>query len=323
MVQGDGICGTSPRSSIAHIYIMRPSPPRPPRNLALAYELNSRSVEFPAGDGDVMQAYLTEETPREGKARASRSILLIADGDGWQAERTRRLADRLAVFCFALVLVPDLLRDSSPFEGGAAADLATWASGSLPPARIAADLRAASIYLRADHRASSLALVGSGAIGGSLALRALSAEGAPLGAVAGIALSPARPRHDELLGLRAPLLLLLNRARVADDEIAADATAQLKAHGNELSDAGDHMVMQATGLDDYLGRVSDHIVESGSESSDGSVDSDAFATGDAVVGEVLEPSLDVGIGAEDAIIMAESWINLHCDRQERQLAQQR
>ena len=124
----------------------------------LAYDLDARFVELDLEDGSTGRAYLTEERPEEHRPRASRAIVLIPEAAGIDSSRTRHLADRLAVFCFAMVLVPDL-------NGGALAhdeSDETWVS-SLAPRRVDAAMRDWTIYLRADHRVGPVALVGAGA----------------------------------------------------------------------------------------------------------------------------------------------------------------
>lgn len=187
----------------------RAAPPRCSAAISDAYDLDSRELELPEiDDGGGRNAYLTEEVPREGAERARRAIVLLPGEGGFACERTRKLADRLAVFCFSLVLVPDL--------GG------PWPEGQSPPQRaIDADVRAAAVFLRADHGVGPIALSGIG-LGGSLVLRAVAADGQrSAGAVGGVALCPPRPRRDELDGLLAqsstPLLVLTGDEAVAEE----------------------------------------------------------------------------------------------------------
>lgn len=126
----------------------------------------------------------------------------------YACERTRGLAHRLAVFCCALVLVPDVHR-GAPWPAGrqpAGDEYAAWLS-SLPPRRVHDDLRAWTIYLRADHRMRAVGLAGVGH-GAQLALRALSADGPELGLAAGVALCPRSLGRDELTGLQAPVMCM-------------------------------------------------------------------------------------------------------------------
>lgn len=208
------------------------------------YEFVSQEVEIPIEGSDATaSAYLTEEVPRKGAQRPSRAVLLLPGAHGFAAERTRRLADRLALFCFAMVLVPDVLQGGQPWPSsrqlprgsGGSEELAAWASGSLPPKRVSSLVRSATVYLRADHRVETVALVGAG-LGGNLVLRALAEGGPPLRAAAGVALCPLKPRLDELRGLSAPVLLLFDRSTSSDDA-ATDETRDALALPPNLSAA--------------------------------------------------------------------------------------
>lgn len=192
-------------------------------DIALAYDLDSREVELDIG-GTSTAAYLTEEQPTDRRPPASRAILLLPGADGVACTRTRRLADRLAVFCLAVVCVPDIARG----QGRAAIEprSMSWAS-SLPPRRVEGDVRAWSIYLRADHRASSVAIAGIGDAA-PLVLRAIAADGPALGVCAGVAACAPRVARDEYVALRVPVLTLFDRG-VDDDALAEAARHHLAA----------------------------------------------------------------------------------------------
>ena len=210
-------------------------------SLADDYDLDARTVELDLSDGTRASAYLTEERETDRRPRASRAIVLLPDASGGPSARTRSLADRLAVFCFAIVLVPELSRDGT---GASAADaLCTttaapavvseaWAS-SLPPRRVASDVRDWAIYLRADHRVGPVALAGAGH-GAPLALRALSADGPTLPVCSGVALCAPRVMRDELAALQAPVLCLFDRTHARDDALAASARTFLDAAAADL-----------------------------------------------------------------------------------------
>ena len=210
-------------------------------SLADDYDLDARTVELDLSDGTRASAYLTEERETDRRPRASRAIVLLPDASGGPSARTRSLADRLAVFCFAIVLVPELSRDGT---GASAADaLCTttadpavvseaWAS-SLPPRRVASDVRDWAIYLRADHRVGPVALAGVGH-GAPLALRALSADGPTLPVCSGVALCAPRVMRDELAALQAPVLCLFDRTHARDDALAASARTFLDAAAADL-----------------------------------------------------------------------------------------
>ena len=209
-------------------------------SLADDYDLDARTVELDLSDGTRASAYLTEERETDRRPRASRAIVLLPDASGGPSARTRSLADRLAVFCFAMVLVPELSRDGT---GASAADaLGTttaatavseaWAS-SLPPRRVASDVRDWAIYLRADHRVGPVALAGVGH-GAPLALRAMSADGPMLPVCSGVAVCAPRVMRDELAALQAPVLCLFDRTHARDDALAASARTFLDAATTDL-----------------------------------------------------------------------------------------
>ena len=209
-------------------------------SLADDYDLDARTVELDLSDGTRACAYLTEERETDRRPRASRAIVLLPDASGGPSARTRSLADRLAVFCFAMVLVPELSRDGT---GASAADaLGTttaatavseaWAS-SLPPRRVASDVRDWAIYLRADHRVGPVALAGVGH-GAPLALRAMSADGPTLPVCSGVAVCAPRVMRDELAALQAPVLCLFDRTHARDDALAASARTFLDAATTDL-----------------------------------------------------------------------------------------
>ena len=171
-------------------------------------ELDSRDVQLGPGQ----TAYLTEEV-REGIPRPTRAVVLLPDATGFQGPRIRRLADRIAVFCFSLVLVPDLHHGDpwhhSRASGGNGA-FAAW-EGSLPPQRIARDLHDWTIYLRADHRVRPVAFAGAG-LGAEHMLRALGPEGPDLRIVTGVAFGARRACREELAGAKAPVLCLFDES---------------------------------------------------------------------------------------------------------------
>lgn len=157
----------------------------------LPFELSGREVEV----ADDLSAYLTEEAaPTDAeRERPSRAVVLLPGRRGWKCAHTRRLADRIAVFCLALVLVPDVHRGGAPLPAGQ----------SPPAVRIAADARSSVLYLRADHRVRALALLGGGDGGASHVLAAFAANAPALGAAAGVALCcPAPGVRPDLLQLR-------------------------------------------------------------------------------------------------------------------------
>lgn len=182
-------------------------------------ELDAREVELEPGRG----AYLTEEV-QEGSPRPARAVVLLPDATGFRGP-IRRFADRLAIFCFALVLVPDLYRgdtwSSQPIPSD---DYATWLSG-LPPQRVEGDLYDWTIYLRADHQVRPVVLAGTG-LGAELVLRALGSEARDLQFAAGVAIAARHVRRKELTRLRAPVLLLFDKHA---GELAEQARAALDA----------------------------------------------------------------------------------------------
>ena len=99
------VVGRTVRSSVAARW-------RRPR-LSATYELDQREVDVDDG----LCAYLTEQSapPDADRPRPSRAVLLLPGARGWRCSHTRKLADRLAVFCCALVLVPDVHRGGAPW----------------------------------------------------------------------------------------------------------------------------------------------------------------------------------------------------------------
>ena len=174
-------------------------------SFAKEYDLLTREIDVPGEDATTFKAYFAEEEPREGRARSSRGVVLLPGAAGHRCPQTRSLAQRLAVFCCALVLVPELRSPAAP-------------------KRVAQDVRSAVIFLRADHRVRPLALAGAH-YGASQVLRVLSADGPGLAAVAGVAICPPRPQRDELHEPQAPLLILFDGPE--DDDTAAHVRAAL------------------------------------------------------------------------------------------------
>ncbi|KAL1526610.1 hypothetical protein AB1Y20_015314 [Prymnesium parvum] len=192
--------------------------------LRARYSLLSREVEIdgersPAGP---LAAYLTEE--QRDEARPSRACLLLPGASGWRHPPTRRLADRLAVFCSCLVLVPDLWRAAAPSPPCVPQSSEEYAGslGSLPPERVAADVRASTIYLRADHRVGPVALVGV-RLGGAHVLEQM---GGPGGYAAAAVLCPSvLPRF----AAESPPLLAIFDSGGEQDSQAREASAALAA----------------------------------------------------------------------------------------------
>ena len=248
-------------------------------SLRLDYELSSRDVAIDMPDGESIDAYLTEEVPLSGaQARPSRGVVLLPDCRGVGCERIRTLADRLAVFCCAMVLVPDVYRGSplATTLSVASDDGAAWMSGC-PPRRGAGDVRSSGIYLRADHQVDSVALVGYG-FGGDLVLRALSAtDVAPLGMTSGLALCPRSVTSAELsLDLPVPTLCMLEGSPVAATLGSAAPRAPCPP-----------VVMRFAGLKGACGMSGDDEAEASHDDEEGGRDE-----------------------REDGIIMAEAWLNL-------------
>ena len=195
--------------------------------LRLRYEIDSREVEIDddaASLTGALSGYLTEEVAREGQPRPYRACLLLPGAAGWRHPPTRRLADRLAVFCSCMVLIPDLLRTAEPWPAqqplsgkGYAAWLAT-----LPPQRVASDVRTSTIFLRADHRVGPVALFGAG-LGGGHALEAIAS---PSTYVAAAVLCPSA--CPQLSVASAPLLSIFDCGG-QQDVAAAAATEELAA----------------------------------------------------------------------------------------------
>ena len=183
------------------------------REFCVKYALRQEEVEIrkpsaPDGD-DSLNAYLVREEPREGGSySAGHGVMLLPDAAGWRHPRTRLLADRLAVFCSCLVLIPDLQRGlagwSGPATGGG--EFETWLSG-LPPKRIASDLRECTVYMRADLRVRKMGLVGVG-LGGGQALHEASQDAALLAATA-VAICPIKFNHDAVAP-KVPLLCVFD-----------------------------------------------------------------------------------------------------------------
>ena len=146
-------------------------------DLPLKYDLQQQEVEIDDAreTSGALNAYVVEEPVGQGRAENGRAVVLLGGSSGWRHQPTRRLADRLAVFCSCMVLLPDLLRGAEPWPAephvretlGGSGGYATWLS-ALPPDRADADIRASVIYLRADQRKTSIALVGLG-LGGEQA----------------------------------------------------------------------------------------------------------------------------------------------------------
>ena len=222
-----------------------------------SYELTSQEVELDDGTATAaaLNAYLTEETVQPGQPRADRAILLLPPATGWKHAPTRRLADRLAIICRCLVLLPDLLRGGAPFDAAAVnidGGYAAWAAEQ-PPARLAADVRASAVYLRADHRVRGLGVVGVGR-GAEIAV----AHSGGLRAAAVVGVGPPRCDFDALgSAIDAPLMLLLDgtdadadaeRARALLDVEAAAPPAVPEPDGD-----GDGLVFQVAGEEIKVG----------------------------------------------------------------------
>lgn len=192
--------------------------------LRLRYELEARElvIQEAQGASPKLCGYLTEEV-REGKPRPERACLLLPGAAGWKHPPTRRLADRIAVFCSCLVLIPDLLRTGDPWpsEQPQVGDaFASWRS-SYPPNRIASDVRTSTIFLRADHRVAPVALLGT-ALGGGHVLDELDSPNTYVGAA--VLCPRALPRFTSSC---APLLVIF--------DCGAEQDAQALAANAELS----------------------------------------------------------------------------------------
>ena len=189
-------------------------------DLSLQYELASEELSIDDGT-DVagpLTAYITEEQPREDGEPVNRALILLPDASGWQDVQTRRLADRLAIFCSCVVLVPDLLRgEAACTQAQDDEAYASWLSG-LPPERVDQDVRDCVVVLRADRRIRGpVTMLGLG-LGGGQAVRANA--GLELAGTALIC-----PRHYEratLAATKAPTLALFDGDAQALDE-ARDA----------------------------------------------------------------------------------------------------
>ena len=146
-------------------------------DLPLKYDLQQQEIEIDDARETcgALNAYVVEEPVGQGRAENGRAVVLLSGSSGWRHQPTRRLADRLAVFCSCMVLLPDLLRGAEPWPAephvrktlSGSGGYASWLS-ALPPDRADADIRASVIYLRADQRKTSIALVGLG-LGGEQA----------------------------------------------------------------------------------------------------------------------------------------------------------
>lgn len=189
-------------------------------DLSLQYELATEELSIDDGSGvsGPLTAYVTEEQPREDSERVDRALILLPDASGWKDVQTRRLADRLAIFCSCVVLVPDLLRgEAACTQAPDDEAYASWLS-ALPPERVDRDVRACVVVLRADRRIRGpLTMLGLG-LGGGQAVRANA--GVELAGTALIC-----PRHYEratLAAAKAPTLALFDGDKPALDE-ARDA----------------------------------------------------------------------------------------------------
>ena len=210
---------------------MRSAPPSRAldRDFSLKYALRQEEV-----DVTDFSAYLVREEPREGGSySAGAGVLLLPDAAGWKHARTRRLADRLAVFCSCLVLVPDLHRGAAGWEGPAAGTaFDAWQSG-LPPARLASDARECAVHMRADLRVERMGLVGLG-LGGRYALAEISRDAALL-ASAAVAICPPAVGMDGPLAPKVPLLCVFGGGGTA---AARAAREQLEAAGGAAARTG-------------------------------------------------------------------------------------
>ena len=190
------------------------------QDISLQYELDTEELIIDDGSdvGGPLTAYVTQEQPREDGERVDRALILLSDASGWQDVQTRRLADRLAIFCSCVVLVPDLLRgEAACTQAQDDEAYASWLS-ALPPERVDRDVRDCVVMLRADRRIRGpLAMLGLG-LGGGQAVRANA--GLELAGTALIC-----PRHYEratLAAAKAPTIALFDGDARALDE-ARDA----------------------------------------------------------------------------------------------------
>ena len=216
------------------------SPPQPTPNQLFdqdwhdKYELLPSLETIPCRNDRALDAYLVRVDPARAPHRhhidQSNGLLLLPDAAGWTHPTARALADRLAVLCSAVVMMPDLGRGAPSWDAPASADgFDTWLSG-MPPARVTADARECAVHLRADHRVQRLGLVGVG-LGGTLVLREASSEAALMAAVA-IALCP-MPTVPVELKLKVPTLCIFG----SDGEAAAEeARRQLAAAAAPLAE---------------------------------------------------------------------------------------
>ena len=243
-------------------------------------------------DEKSLSAYLTEAAspPDAERPPPSRAVLLLPGARGWRDARTRRLADRIALYCLALVCIPDIHRGGAPMPLGQ----------SPPTERVQSDVRSASLYLRADHRVGALALLGADSGGDSFILNSLAADAPAIGAAAGVALccgattASDKRRANELAALpqedsnAAPLLLLFDKTGEGDDAAAASARSSLGLEEKSAGGGrdGGSMVMQFEGLGKAMGEAEEEEAE------------------------------EVSFESEDALIMAEAFLNLHLARAE-------
>ncbi len=177
---------------------------------SIQYELLSDEVTIDqeSASAGLLAAYETEEKPMEGEEHAEgerAALLVLPDASGWRGVDARALADRLAIFCGCLVVMPDLLRGEEPCTAPRDSEAyRAWLSG-LPSARLDADVRECIAYLRADRQVRGpVGLLGLG-LGGGQVVRTNSVE---LQLAAAVAICP---RHYELAALasaRAPTLCL-------------------------------------------------------------------------------------------------------------------
>lgn len=219
--------------------------------LRARYELRSHELRIDerTPTAGALAAYLTEEV-REGRPRPTRACIMLPGACGWRHPPTRRLADRIAIFCSCIVLVPDLLRTGDPWPSqkpqcGEA--FTSWVSAQ-PPQRIASDVRTSTIYLRADHRVESVALFGAG-IGGDQVLDQLQAPSmyAAAAAVCPTKLPTFTPAY-------VPLLTLFDCGN-ENEERAAAAMRSLETHLLKQAAQGDNTVLDLDDLENESSRA--------------------------------------------------------------------
>ncbi len=223
----------TPHTATPQPHHATPPPPKPNPSQLFdhdwhdKYELLTSLETIPCTNDRAIDAYLVRLDPARVPNRhlfhQSNGLLLLPDAAGWTHPTARALADRLAVLCSAVVMLPDLGRGAPAWDAPASNDgFDTWLSG-MPPARVTADARECAVHLRADHRVQRLGLVGVG-LGGTFVLREVSSEAALMAAVA-IALCPMPPVPVELK-LKVPTLCIFG----SDGEAAAEeARRQLAA----------------------------------------------------------------------------------------------